>query len=75
MIVSHYLYLIGPSPLQSNIVGFYSSLMQQLLAGDGSSDETDLLVNEVFRQLPFAASKKYLADWPIPELGNCLRRL
>lgn len=69
MIISHYFYLIGSSSFQQNIVGFYSSVMHQILS---KSARGDSLTRKILQQLPLAASKDHLGDWSIPELRDLL---
>ena len=70
-IISHYFYMIG-TPLQSNLTGFYLSLLHQLLSADASLLPKYTLVHEIIEQLPSSSSKQYLGDWAISELKKAL---
>ena len=69
MTVTHYFFMIGSSPFQQNIVGFYSSVIHQILTklARGSS-----LTSKILQQLPLAGSKDHLGDWSTPELMDLL---
>lgn len=64
-IVTHYFFLIGTT-LQSNITGFYCSLIHQLLEGDQAFSD------QIFRRLPITTSKQHTGDWSISELQELL---
>lgn len=64
-VIAHYFYRIG-TPLQSNIMGFYSSLSYQLLEDD------ELLADETIRRYPLSATKHHIRDWSVSELQELL---
>jgi hypothetical protein len=61
--------MIGSSPFQQNIVGFYSSVMHQILT---KSVRGSALTRKILQQFPLAASKNHLGDWSTPELRDLL---
>ncbi|KAL6854799.1 hypothetical protein ACO1O0_005926 [Amphichorda felina] len=60
-ILSHFFWQIG-SPSQSNIAGFYSTLVHQLL------HDNESLTDEMIQEYPFVTTKDCFYDWSIPDL-------